>query len=218
MYTQMMALFAAGNLLGQIFFKILPESAELANQENLSLTSATVATLLGYFAMYFLEICSKAHGEKENKMEGYLNLFANILDNFSHGIALTTGYSLSVKTGIFTTMCLILHEIPHEISDIFILIHSGFNRREAIIGQATTCIFCTVGSIFTLIYSSMASFLMIMLGLVNGSFLYISLTSIMGETNKNIKKKYLKSNNWLRSGYTDVFSVAIGLVTAYIFN
>ncbi|KAL5963970.1 hypothetical protein TSMEX_008336, partial [Taenia solium] len=66
---------------------------------------------------------------------GYLNLLANSIDNFSHGLSLGASYSVSIRCGLIATSCLLIHEIPHEISDFIILLRSGFSRWGAIKAQ-----------------------------------------------------------------------------------
>merc|ERR1712145_16052 len=60
-------------------------------------------------------------------VSGYLNLIANCVDNFSHGLAVGGACLLGPKVGVTTTLCILVHEIPHEIGEFAILIKSGFN-------------------------------------------------------------------------------------------
>ena len=48
---------------------------------------------------------------------GYLNLLANIIDNFTHGLAVGASYLVSVRVGMLTTLAILLHEIPHEVGN-----------------------------------------------------------------------------------------------------
>uniref|UniRef100_A0A2I3GQX8 Zinc transporter ZIP13 n=1 Tax=Nomascus leucogenys TaxID=61853 RepID=A0A2I3GQX8_NOMLE len=49
------------------------------------------------------------------KVSGYLNLLANTIDNFTHGLAVAASFLVSKKIGLLTTMAILLHEIPHEV-------------------------------------------------------------------------------------------------------
>jgi zinc transporter 13 len=42
---------------------------------------------------------------------GYLNLIANCIDNFSHGLAVGGAFIVSTKMGLITTGCILLHEV-----------------------------------------------------------------------------------------------------------
>lgn len=66
--------------------------------------------------------------KKPSKISAYLNLFANAIDNFSHGLAVGASFSAGIKIGLLTTFAIIIHEIPHEIGDFAILIRNGFEK------------------------------------------------------------------------------------------
>lgn len=63
-------------------------------------------------------------------MSGYLNLAADFTHNFTDGLAIGASYLAGQNIGIITTITILLHEVPHEISDFAILIQSGCNRRK----------------------------------------------------------------------------------------
>ena len=83
-------------------------------------------------------------------ISGYLNLMANCIDNFSHGLAVGGAFLIGPKVGITTTLCILLHEIPHEIGDFAILIKSGFNRYDAALAQLSTASVGICGALLAL--------------------------------------------------------------------
>merc|ERR1712037_608862 len=68
---------------------------------------------------------------RKRRILGYLNLAANCIDNFIHGLAVASSFLSSFKLGLITTFAILVHEIPHEIGDFAILLRSGFSRWEA---------------------------------------------------------------------------------------
>jgi len=83
-------------------------------------------------------------------VSGYLNLIANCVDNFSHGLAVGGAFLIGPKVGVTTTLCILVHEIPHEIGDFAILIKSGFNRYEAARAQLSTASIGICGALLAL--------------------------------------------------------------------
>ena len=83
-------------------------------------------------------------------ISGYLNLMANCIDNFSHGLAVGGAFLIGPKVGITTTICILFHEIPHEIGDFAILIKSGFNRYDAALAQLSTASIGICGALLAL--------------------------------------------------------------------
>ncbi|KAJ8317357.1 hypothetical protein KUTeg_005261 [Tegillarca granosa] len=49
------------------------------------------------------------------RISGYLNLMANVIDNFTHGLAVAGSFLVSNKVGFVTTLAILLHEVPHEL-------------------------------------------------------------------------------------------------------
>lgn len=55
-------------------------------------------------------------------ISGYLNLMANSIDNFTHGLAIGGSFCISFKIGVLSTFAILVHEIPHEVGDFAILL------------------------------------------------------------------------------------------------
>ena len=83
-------------------------------------------------------------------VSGYLNLMANCVDNFSHGLAVGGAFLIGPKIGVTTTLYILIHEIPHEIGDFAILIKSGFNRYDAARAQLSTASIGMCGALLAL--------------------------------------------------------------------
>lgn len=82
--------------------------------------------------------------EKPKHISGYLNLMANCIDNFTHGLAVGGSFLISFRLGALTTFAILVHEIPHEVGDFAILLRSGFSRWDAAKAQ----LFTASGGIF----------------------------------------------------------------------
>ena len=57
---------------------------------------------------------------------GYLTVLANTIDNFLHGLAIAIAFNVSTSTGWLTTAGILLHELPHEVSEL----KKGEKERE----------------------------------------------------------------------------------------
>ncbi|XP_052038878.1 zinc transporter ZIP13 isoform X3 [Apodemus sylvaticus] len=84
------------------------------------------------------------------KVSGYLNLLANTIDNFTHGLAVAASFLVSKKIGLLTTMAILLHEIPHEVGDFAILLRAGFDRWTAAKLQFSTALGGLLGAGFAI--------------------------------------------------------------------
>ncbi|XP_022098248.1 zinc transporter ZIP13-like [Acanthaster planci] len=116
------------------------------------------------------------------KVIGYLNLLANFIDNFTHGLAVAGSFLVSNKVGLLTTAAILLHEIPHEIGDFAILLQSGFGRWQAAKAQVCTATGGLCGALLALMSESAekagdsAAWI---LPFTSGGFLNIALVTVL---------------------------------------
>lgn len=87
------------------------------------------------------------------QIAGYLNLCANAIDNFTHGLSLGGAFLVSIRSGIFTTFAILMHEVPHEVGDFAILLKSGFSRWDAAKYQLYTASGGLIGSLVAILCS-----------------------------------------------------------------
>ncbi|KAG8431417.1 hypothetical protein GDO86_018853 [Hymenochirus boettgeri] len=116
------------------------------------------------------------------KFSGYLNLLANTIDNFTHGMAVAGSFLVSRKVGILTTAAILLHEIPHEFGDFAILLRAGFDRWSAAKMQITTALGGILGASFALCAQSpkgAGETVAWILPFTAGGFLYIALVTVL---------------------------------------
>jgi zinc transporter 13 len=127
------------------------------------------------------------HKERQAKSEhikttGWLNLTANIVDNFTHGLAVAGSYCVSTKVGLLTTLTVLLHEVPHEIGDFAILLRSGFDRWQAAKAQLITATGGLVGAFCALMADSAQAAgdrTAWILPFTSGGFIYIALVTVV---------------------------------------
>lgn len=116
------------------------------------------------------------------KVSGYLNLLANTIDNFTHGLAVAASFLVSKKIGLLTTLAILLHEIPHEVGDFAILLRAGFDRWTAAKLQFSTALGGLLGACFAICMQSpegVEETVVWILPFTSGGFLYIALVNVL---------------------------------------
>uniref|UniRef100_A0A2K6FVQ6 Zinc transporter ZIP13 n=1 Tax=Propithecus coquereli TaxID=379532 RepID=A0A2K6FVQ6_PROCO len=152
--------FALGGLLGNVFLHLLPEAwaytcsaspggegQSLQQQQQLGLW--VIAGILTFLVLEKMFLDSKER-ERTSQVSGYLNLLANTIDNFTHGLAVAASFLVSKKIGLLTTVAILLHEIPHEVGDFAILLRAGFDRWSAAKLQLSTALGGLLGACFAI--------------------------------------------------------------------
>lgn len=141
----------------------------------------------------FLAERSKESKEHPNKMAGYLNLLANSIDNFTHGLAVAGSFLVSFRHGVLGTFAILLHEIPHEIGDFAILLRSGFSRWDAAKAQLLTAAAGLVGALVAIggtnVTTAMEARTSWITPFTAGGFLHISLVTVLPDLLKETDPK-----------------------------
>jgi len=188
--------FAAGALLGDAFFHLLPESVEAGLELKTSLF-----ILVGIFAFFILEKiicwrhCHIPTSEKHPHPVGMMNLVGDGFHNLMDGMIIGGSYLVSIPLGVSTTIAVILHEIPQEMGDFGILVHAGYSIKKALIFNFLSALTAVAGAMLTLIIGlkaqSVSTFLV---PFTIGSFVYIATADLIPELKKEtaLKKSLLQ--------------------------
>lgn len=186
--------FAAGGLLGGAFFHLLPEAAEQSE-------SAFTWALIGLVAFFVLDgllwvyhchaghkLDTGGHGSCPPKQIGTLNLIADGVHNFTDGIIVASAFLVSIPVGIVTAIAVALHEIPQEIGDYGVLLHSGFSQRKALIWNSVTAFTAVLGTILTFMLSDrIAGLTTYTIPFAAGGFIYMACTNLLSEIKEEEK-------------------------------
>lgn len=125
------------------------------------------------------------NGENGNKHKtaAKLNLLANIMDNFYHGLSVGTAFLISTKCGFLAAFSILLHEIPHEFGDFAIQLNGGKTIQEAAWDQWKTATSSFLGGMVALCACSrwQEEACNLLLPLSAGGFIYVALSTILAD-------------------------------------
>lgn len=185
--------FAAGAMFGDVFIHLLPEAIE---EYGFGLSSS-IAVLTGIILLFIVEKFvhwHHCHGpvEQDEHIHPFAitNLIGDGLHNAIDGVAIAASYIVSIPVGIATTIAVVLHEIPQEISDFGVLVHGGFTRGKALFFNFLSGITAFAGGIIALLLSSVSeNILSLLVPFSIGSFLYIAGSDLIPEIHKEVAAK-----------------------------
>ena len=169
---------AAGTLIGGAFFHLLPEAVtKLGNIKFVYLW-----LVLGFISFLMLEQFLHWHHCHRSLIRhhpvSYLILIADGIHNFIGGLAVGAAFIIDIKLGILTWFIAVAHEIPQELGDFGILIHSGWMKRSALIYNFISAITFLIGGIFAYIISEEIN-VAILLAFGAGNFIYIGAADLI---------------------------------------
>ena len=202
--------FAIGALLAVAFCDLIPEAFEHAKENQIQDLSSTI--LIGILVFFILEKLliwrhchhdeCEAHGEEGHanhstthhshtvKAVGTFIILGDSIHNFVDGILIAAAFLTDVQLGIVTSLAVVTHEIPQEVGDFAILLHSGYSKRQALFYNVLSSFTTVIGGI--LAYFSLEDLrdkLPYFLALAASSFIYIAVADLIPSLHKRTDTK-----------------------------
>ncbi len=172
---------AAGSLLGGAFFHMLPESVDALGNG----TGAYLAVVVGFIVFFVLEQflhwhhCHRAE-HSEHRPLGHLVLLADGLHNLIGGLAVGGAFVVDIRVGIVTWLVAAAHEVPQELGDFGVLVHSGWQRRSALAWNLASALTFLVGAVAAYALAERVE-VAYLLPFAAGNFLYIGAADLLPE-------------------------------------
>ncbi|MBI2596550.1 ZIP family metal transporter [Candidatus Daviesbacteria bacterium] len=184
--------FAAGTLLGTVFFDLLPEAQEAANGNKE--VDVFLWVLIGILIFFLLERFIHHHGHGKNHEDKKsvipLIMIGDSLHNFIDGVAMAATFLVSIPLGIVTSLAVAAHEIPQEIGDFGLMLHKGVPRKRVVLLNFYSALAALAGAILTYLSKDLIQGLLpVILALTSGFFIYIAATNLIPEIHLQENRK-----------------------------
>jgi len=136
--------YAVGALLGAVFLEVLPHAFERASSAQAA-AATVLAGILLFFVLEKLVLWRHCHQEQceahdpqhqpmhDHGRSGLMILIGDTFHNFVDGVLVAAAFLANTELGIVTAMAIIAHEIPQEVGDFLILLHSGYSKHDALL-------------------------------------------------------------------------------------
>ena len=191
-WAKFLVSFAAGTLLGAAFFDLLPEAiAEFPASVTFMFSWLIGGFLLFFIIERFLLWHHHGHSEEHHSDKPTLApliVVGDAMHNLIDGLVIGAAFLVDPAVGMTTSIAVLAHELPQEIGDFSILIHSGMARKKII---ALNLLGALVSPIGTLMVFAAAGFVdgleLPLLGLSAGMFIYIAAADLVPEIHREKK-------------------------------
>jgi len=196
-HTRYIIGFAAGTMLGAVFFEMLPE---LTPGDSFYIG-------VGFFFFYLLERLTMIHscGEYECTSEvhriGWLPVLGMASDNIIDGIGIAVAYLINPLTGIVVALSVIVHEIPQGITTTLLLQRGGQTKYTILVALAVESILYPVGASLAFLVPTALN--TVVLAVVTGDFLYIAASDLLPDAHKKFNIKV-------------IFAVILGAIMVFV--
>jgi zinc and cadmium transporter len=140
-WLPMLVSYAIGALLGAAFLEVIPHAFEAGPPRQAAM--AILAGIFGFFVLEKLLLYRHCHTENcevhdqhtrahDHGRSGTLIVVGDTVHNFVDGVLIAAAFLQSIELGVIAAIAIVAHEIPQEVGDFLILLHSGYSRARAL--------------------------------------------------------------------------------------
>jgi zinc and cadmium transporter len=181
--------FAIGALLGAAFLEVIPHAFEHGSPHTAAVT--ILAGIFGFFVLEKLLLWRHCHAENceahdqhglshDHGRSGALIVVGDTVHNFVDGVLIAAAFLESTQLGVITALAIIAHEIPQEIGDFMILLHSGYSRARAFAINLLSSLATIVGGVLGYFALQLVSeWKQPLLGIVAASMIYVAVADLI---------------------------------------
>ncbi len=211
--------YAIGALLGAVFLDILPEAIERAP----SVATVSGMVLLGILIFFTLEKvliwrhchhtnCEahepEGHEGHDHGRSGTMVIVGDTFHNFVDGIIIAAAFLTDLHLGIVTALAIIAHEIPQEVGDFAILLHSGYSKLRAFQMNVISSFATLIGGVLAYFaLQDLQSIVPYLLALAASSMIYIAVADLIPGLHKRTE---------LRDTVQQVVLICSGIATIWL--
>jgi zinc and cadmium transporter len=189
--------YAIGALLGAAFLEIIPEAFETAKSAQ-SMAATLLAGILIFFVLEKLVLWRHCHVEEceahapdhdhneghshghDHGRSGLMITVGDTFHNFVDGILIAAAFLADFNLGVVTALAIIAHEIPQEVGDFLILLHSGYSKRKAIMLNLLSSAATLVGAVLAYYaLATMQGVVPYVLGMAASSMIYVAVADLI---------------------------------------
>lgn len=183
--------FAVGALLGAAFLDLLPHLFE--ESRNPAGTAASILLgLLAFFVLEKLMLWRHHHhhdGEEtahpgvdhhDHGRSGWMIIVGDAFHNFTDGVIIASAFLADARLGLVTAIAIVAHEIPSEIGNFLVLLHSGFGRAQALFWNGVAGLASVAGALLAwFALKEVQAWLPQILAFATASMIYVAVADLI---------------------------------------
>ena len=222
--------FAVGAMLAVVFLDILPHALSDGVQPA-SLMGWVLGGVLFFFFLEKLVIWRHSHGDLQPAAEGEAShahhhhghhhgndggrsglmvLIGDSLHNATDGVVIAAAFLADFNLGVVTSLAIIAHEVPQEVSDFFVLLHSGYTRKKAFIYNMISSLAMVAGGVIAYFALERAqAYVTPVLAFAAASMLYVAVADLIPTLHRRFS---------IKDTFQQMLMIGLGVATVVLMN
>jgi zinc and cadmium transporter len=196
--------FATGALLGAALLALLPDALDNAGEHGSH--GVGLALVFGIVVFFVLEKlvlwrhshsaeyadhgAHHAHHEHREQASAVLVIIGDSIHNALDGVIIGAAFLSDIELGIVTAVAVMAHEIPQEIGDFAVLLHSRMSRARALAFNLMSSLTSVLGGVVA--YFTLGNALRILpyaIAVAAASFIYVSMADLIPGLHRRISAR-----------------------------
>lgn len=151
---------------------------------------------------------SHVHSHHDGGRSGMMIMIGDTFHNFVDGVLIAAAFLVDVKLGLVTALAIISHEIPQEVGDFLILLHSGYSKKQAFVFNLVSSLATLIGGLIAYFaLQFVMSWIPYILGLASASMLYVAVADLIPGLHKRTE---------LKATIGQVLLISLGVSTIWV--
>ena len=135
-------------------------------------------------------------------------LIGDTFHNFVDGVLIAAAFLADTQLGIVTALAIISHEVPQEVGDFLILLHSGYSKKYAFALNLLSSAAMVVGGVLAYFaLQTMAQWVNTLIALATTSMLYVAVADLIPGLHRRPE---------IRATIQQVALIALGIATIWL--
>ena len=210
--------YAVGALLGAVFLDILPHAFGMADSIEQIAATILIGILL-FFVLEKLVLWRHCHEDQceaheaqpaqhDHGRSGMMIMIGDTFHNFVDGVLIAAAFLANVELGVVTALAIIAHEVPQEVGDFLILLHSGYTKAQALLLNMLSSAAMIAGGVLAYFaLQTMQQWISSLIGLAVASMLYVSVADLIPGLHRRPE---------IQATVQQVILIALGVATIWL--
>jgi zinc and cadmium transporter len=182
--------FAVGALLAAVFLEILPHAFS-AGRDPRTIAATILFGILFFFVLEKLVLWRHCHEDHcdahdaqppqhDHGRSGMMIIIGDTVHNFVDGVVIAAAFVADVQVGVVTAIAIVAHEIPQEVGNFLVLLHSGFSRGRALALNAMSSLAMLAGGLLAYFsLQEMQQVIPLLLAFAAASMIYVAVADLI---------------------------------------
>ena len=210
--------YAVGALLGAVFLDLLPHAFGIADSPE-QMAGTILFGILLFFVLEKLVLWRHCHVEQceahdppqpvhDHGRSGMMIMIGDTFHNFVDGVLIAAAFLANVELGVVTALAIIAHEVPQEVGDFLILLHSGYTKAQALLLNMLSSAAMIAGGVLAYFaLQTMQQWISSLIGLAVASMLYVSVADLIPGLHRRPE---------IQATVQQVILIALGVATIWL--